>query len=223
MTTTTVFAGTSDGYVYGSDTVYSTARSTASTASDADNDAIVGQRFLGGTDYRCYELFFQFDVSAVPDVASATAAVLSLVGADDQSSPDFTITAALSDWGSALTTADWVAGASLSGLTEAASRSTVGIALESYNAFTSAAGLLTQVQAAGNVRLLLFSSRHSGNNAPSGDELVSFYMSNQPGTTKDPKLVVTTPDAAAGQPTSRRFGGVPYAMGGVFSDRDMTW
>lgn len=218
MTTTTIYSDAADGGVYGFNvSTYATARSTATVANTTDTFQALGQKSGGGFSYYCYELFFWFATATIPDADTVSAATLSLYGQADNSTTDFTLTAALHNWGDTLTTADWVAGASLSGLTTVASRSSSGWSTAAYNDFTDVA-FPANVDKTANTRLIVYSSRHSGNNTPSGDEHVFVWMADETGTTKDPKLtVVHAPPTAikkinsTAQASVKKYMGVPIA------------
>jgi hypothetical protein len=185
VSTLTVYSDAADGLVYGLNATYTTARSTASVA---DGTYLFIGQALG---YYCGESFLSFITSDVPDDATISAAILSLYVAGEQSVTDFTLEARLRDWGATLTTADWVAGASLSALTLLASKSTVGISGAAYLALTSEAAFATNVNKTGTTLLLLDSSRHVAGTTPTGNEYIDCSSSEYAGTTQDPKLVVT--------------------------------
>jgi hypothetical protein len=203
-TVSTVFAGSADGSLYSTSTTYSTARSgTALLSDNSSNELSVGQYFFS-PDYGCYETFLSFDTSAIG--GGVTAVELALRLTVDQSDTDFTIEARESAWtAGGLTTADWVAGASLGGLTLLASLNSSGIgATGSYKTFTSQAAFLTATgMGTGTVAMLLCSSRHRGNNTPSGFEDVTFNSADASGTTQDPKLTITHASLAPPKFTSR--------------------
>jgi uncharacterized membrane protein len=195
MSVLTIYSTTDDGYVSSLHaSTYSTARSGSGstlTAFTSDTTVIMGQSYVtpyGG--YTCYEAFLGFDTSILPDTASISTAVLSLYGQTDSSATDFTIEARLRDWGSTVETGDYVAGASLSALTSLATFATSGFSASGYNAFTNVA-MPANVNKTGYTRIICYSSRHSGNNTPTGLEYVVVYSGDQSGTSNDPKLVIT--------------------------------
>lgn len=198
MTVTTVFSGTTDGYIdSSSSSSYTTARNgtgtlTADTASTTFN---VGQAQTGAkivTD-TCYEGFLSFDTSAITDSDVVSAIVLDVWLVTDNSATDFTLEARERDWGASLTTGDYVAGGSLSGLTLMASIATSGIgSTGAYKTLTSQAAFLTATNLkTGTVYLILDSSREVGNNDPTGLEYVVLSSADNTGTTQDPKLTIT--------------------------------
>lgn len=191
-TVTTVFSDASDGSITSSSTTYSTARAgsslTPSTTSAAET---VGQNRAASTRF-CFEGFVSFDTSSIPDTDTVSDAVLSIYGAGDSSTTDFTMNARTSNWGATLTTGDWVAGASLSGLTLLATYSTAsGWSAVAYNDFSSGVNMPAAIDKAGITYILLSSSRHEAGNDPAGNEFVNWYAAEQAGTTQDPKLTVT--------------------------------
>ena len=186
MTVSTFYGNDSDGRVNGMSNTYLTARSTAY---NTDGYVYVGQNLVVAQ-YRCYEAFVSFLTSDIPDGDTITAVVLSLYLVDNATTTDFTIEARWSDFGAALATADWVAGASLSALTKLATFATSGLA-GGYNTFTSAAAFLANVSKTGTTYILLDSDRMVAATVPTNSENVGFCDSESSGTTNDPKLVVT--------------------------------
>jgi hypothetical protein len=90
MTTTVVYADTTDGYVQCTSTTYSTARSGGGTMLVVTNSGayqqVIGQHFVTPT-YYVWENFFQFNTSAVGSDA-VSAAVFTLT-ANYASNRDF--------------------------------------------------------------------------------------------------------------------------------------
>lgn len=192
MTTYTIYSSSIDGYILSSAGTYAQNRAGNNlNAFGTATGAYVGQDGSGGAD-SCYEAFLSFDTSSV--VGNVSSATLSVYGIENGTTTDFTATAALHDYGTSLTTADWVAGASLAALTTVATFNTTGYAA-SYMAFTEVA-LASNINQSGSTRLILYSSRHSGNNNPTGFEYFGFSTSEQSGTSQDPKLVIETAQPA---------------------------
>jgi len=144
------------------------------------------------------ESFLGFDTSSIPDGDTVSAAVLRVTSSGDSSSTDFDIQARLRDWGTSVTTADYVAGANLSGLTLLGSYATSsGFTANTGYDFSDTA-MAANVNKTGSTRMLLCSSRTVGNNAPTGDEWVHIYAADYTGTTRDPVLTVTYAAGATG-------------------------
>lgn len=190
-TVSTFYSATTDGGITSSHaTTYSTARAGFDlSAQTAVSGHAIGQRKTAGGDYVLYESFFQWDTSALGG-DTISAAVFSLYGVSDTSATDFTVEARLNDWGAALTTADWVAGADLSAKTLLATFATSGFSTAGYNDFTDVA-FPANINAAGSTLVVVCSANQTNNTAPTGDEYVNAYQADQAGTTNDPKLVVT--------------------------------
>lgn len=159
---------------------------TALTAYTADTYCLTGQLGFGAN--TVYETFLGFDTSSV--VGTVSSAVLSMyVTAKSTGGADFTMTAAIYDWGATLTTADWVPGASLSGLTKVATVATTGVSDAAYNTFTNVA-FPANVNKSGTTRIVLYSDRTEANTSPGSFEYVEMSTADVSGTTEDPKLVV---------------------------------
>lgn len=219
MTTTTIYGSTADGNIQSSSATYSTARSGGGTlVAAAAGTADVGQNVAAAV-YYLYEGFIQFDTSSIPDNDTITAVELSLYVYQDSSTTDFTVNARLYDWGAALTSADWVAGASASGNTLAATLATSGATDDAYNAFTSEDAFKANINKTGTTYLVLTSSRFENGDVPTGDERLLFRSGSYTGTTYDPKLVVTHSSVPTGsiasslQPLTSALAGVHEQTG----------
>lgn len=81
------FNPANDGYVYGLDASYATARATANNHNNTVNP-FVGQYF-DGAQYFVYRALLCFDTSAIPAGAVVRAATLALTTAVDNSATDF--------------------------------------------------------------------------------------------------------------------------------------
>lgn len=192
VATLTVFSDVGDGTIESTNATYATARSGSGLTTYPSNQTLIIANEDFGPSYFCGEACLSFDTSAIGAANIVSAAVLSLVGWDDSSFTDFIIEARAKDWGASLDTGDWVAGAGLGALTLLATLDTaLGVVFEDFNDFTSDAAFASNINTTGTTRLLLNSSRHRLGTTPSGFESVSFYAADEPGTAKDPRLVVT--------------------------------
>lgn len=200
MPTTTVFATAADGYIISDDVDYADARSGSNGANVQPNSTagflIVGQQETNNgypyyvVFYECMELFLSFDTSAI---INPTAVDLMLRGFTDNTVTDFIMEARLHDWGTSLTAADWVAGASLGSKTLLAEFNTTGYTTSGYNTFTETSGAFTaNLNLVGETRILVNSSRHRNSNTPNTREYLHVFSTEEGGTTSDPKIVVTT-------------------------------
>lgn len=221
-TVSTFYSGTSDGYLVSVHATYATARSTHSggtSPSDTATTMVCGQQKPG--DFQLYEMFVQFDTSAIDDGDTVSQAVLSLYGTVDLSTTDFTAEARVSDWGASLTTADWIAGESLSSLTRVATHASAGFTTSAYNDFTEdGLNFRSAVNTTGATRLILVSDRLVAGTEPTGNELWIVSTADETGTTQDPKLVVT--HTAATPPTITSGPTTTYASG-TCTTPTVTW
>lgn len=213
-TVSTFYANTEDGRIESfTNGSYDSARAgTGLAASSTETSYWVGQTYSGGF-YSIKEAFLSFNTSAIGDSDTINAASLSVYGATDSSTTDFTIQARTKDWGASLTTADWVAGADLGALTLLATFSTSGFTTSGYNTFTeNGSNLRSAISLTGITYILLNSSRHEAGNTPTGSEQVKIYFADEAGTTQDPKLVVTyTPPAIVVTPGTASLTTAPFA------------
>jgi hypothetical protein len=188
--TYTIYGQSVDGFIRSSNTNYTTARAGSNLAAfPGETTTPFGQRLTGGT-YFIFQGFLSFDTSSV--VGTIQSVTLSLYGQADSSGTDFTMEARLHDWGTGITTADYVAGANVSSKTLLASLSTAGYTTSGYNDLASEAAFVSNINQSGVTRLLLVSSRFTAGTTPAGDEFVTTYAGAQTGTTNDPKLVIVT-------------------------------
>lgn len=189
MTVATIFGDTADAYIQSGNATYSTARSGGTLSVSGGFSVIAGQ----ATGFNCWEAFIAFDTSSIGGSSTVSVVTLDLWLEVDNSATDFTMNARDRAWGPTVTTADYVAGASLSGSTLVASIASSGIgATGAYKTFTSQAAFLsiTNIKT-GTVEIILCSSRHEGNNQPTNNEYLQFTSADNTGTTQDPKLTVT--------------------------------
>ncbi|GIH22996.1 hypothetical protein Aph01nite_13060 [Acrocarpospora phusangensis] len=204
-TVTAVLAGTGDGFLDSFNATYNTARSGSNLNADTSNFVMAVGQDVG---FSVYQSYVGFDTSAIPDADTVSAAVLSLWLDNDESATDFTVEARQFNWSSGgLTTADWIAGASLSGNTLLASIATSGIgASGAYKNFTSEAALLTATgMKTGTVYMNLSSSRTRTGTAPSGGNPEYVLWAAADASSAEPTLTITHAGAALAPPmfTSR--------------------
>lgn len=191
MTVYTIYAATTDGWILSGDASYALARAGINFTINTSNvSTIIGQRFSGGN-YSVYQGFFQFDTSTVLGLIQS--AVFALYG-NGSSAISKTLQARLSDWGAGLTTADFIAGASLSALPLLADFNLSGYNASAYNNFTSDPNFITNINQAGSTRFLVCAADQTNNVTPVGDEFVNVIAADQTGTSTDPKLTITTYD-----------------------------
>jgi hypothetical protein len=190
MPSYTIYGLTGEGYIDSSDATYATARTGGTLTTTVDPALLlVGQ----ATGYQCLETFEVFDCSGIDAGETVTSAILNLSLFADESVTDFLIEARNSDWGATLTNADWVSGASLSGLTLLGSLNTSGIGpAHQYKQWSDVAMSAHVDSKAARTYVVLSSSRHRIGDTPTGDEYVILRGVAQAGTGSDPYLDVTT-------------------------------
>lgn len=196
MTVTTVYAGTGDGYIFAGGAVsYAAARGGSGATADTSATYFrVGQRLVIGQ-YYLYEGFLPFDLSGIGGGEEASDVTLSLDGVANGSTTDDTFEVHEQAFGT-LTSADWQSGDAYNAATPLATWNTSGYSA-GYNAFTSDGSFVTSLDLSATFEMIVISSRHVDNSAPSSQDYVDFASANAGGTSTDPKLDVTHATAAA--------------------------
>jgi hypothetical protein len=208
MTVLTVYADTTDNYVSsvsgfddeisGYTGTYAPARAGTGTPGKALGVVAgalwyLGQQYAAGNFYPTfgvYEAFAAFDTSSIPDTDTVSAAVLNVTSSVDVSTTDFTIQARLYDWGTAVETTDYVAGASITQTLLAHYATSGGFTANTAYDFVDDA-FPANVNKVGSTRLLICSDRTVAGTSPTGNEYVGIKSADTTGTTSDPKLTVT--------------------------------
>jgi hypothetical protein len=183
--TYTIFGDPADAALTSQHGTYATARTggTVTAGNVADQGADVGQN----TGFTIWQHTIGFDTSAV--VGTITSATLHLYGTA-KGGAGFTIEARLHDWGASVTAADWVSGADLASKTLLASIAEAAYSASGYNALTSDAAFIANINQSGFTRMIVCSSKQRLGIQPSGLEYASFATANVDGTGQDPKLVI---------------------------------
>lgn len=197
MATYTFYGGTADGDVYSGDAnpVLARAGTGAELSLLSGNSQTYfsfGQELAGAT-YYVYEAFISFDTSSV--VGTPVSATLALYVSNDQSATDFTMTARAYDWGTTVTTADFVPAASMTSYSTRATLSTSGITVNAYNSFTSDSSFAAN-SVSGTLRLLLHTDRNPLGTNPTGKEYVGCHSGDG---ANPPRLTITTASGTYGR------------------------
>lgn len=183
----TIYSGSADHQVQSVSTVYATARSGGSRYNDAAGSfGFVGQLF-STPNYTCEQLFFEFNTSAVPAGTPLANVTLTFTVERASISPS-SITVNVGEKTLVGGISDWVAGASLSGITDFGN-----ISVGSTGAKTVTG--LANIARSATYGLMLWSARHEASTNPTNDERVSIYNSRSSGTTNDPYLTMNIPVA----------------------------
>lgn len=192
MTTTIVFADSTDGYASSTNASYATARTGSGTGSAAAaTNIFVGQALSGGS-YTLHEGFMRWAYAAPANEVVTSAAVrlyeLSVNGpgvARDLEVRQY-------DYATPLTGAAWRSGSTLSGLPLLATVADIHTAELKY--LFAGSSELVDLLAAGSTTLsvVLSTSRLRTGTAPTGFEQAQIAASEGAGTTNDPALIFTS-------------------------------
>jgi len=190
----TIYAETTDGWVYGQDAVYATARATAIGHASATTSTTIGQYIPAG--YRCARGVLEFITSVIPTDRIILSATLSLKAATDSSTTDFDISIVQADWTSPLAAGSRDASydAVLNAAQDVVWRNTAGLVVGTY--YASPALDITRISRTGTTQYGLISSRDVAANQPAGNELITIYSADHGTITNRPYLTVITKDPA---------------------------
>jgi len=167
------------------------------------NTSGASQIFYEDTNYAMSALYFPFDTSSISSGATVSAATFSVYGdATGMNTPARGVGLLQSAQASltALTTSDWVPAS----YTEIATRKNIAsLSTGAYNDY-ALTNLAVVAKGSGFTKLMLLNGPIIDNDSVSGSWYFAFFMSDQSGTTNDPKLVVvhTVSNIAPSAPTS---------------------
>lgn len=194
MATLTVYGNTS-GYIVSGDNTYSSARAgTGAVVVAYDNNSnlvVVGEHYRDTELYNSiYQAFLSYNTSSLGSSAQVTSVKEEVYLGIDETGTDFVEEVRTLDWGTTLTSADWIAGANLGNYTLLSSK-TVSPSY-GYNEFSDSTNFRNAVNTTGYTRLFHSSKRQRDNAQPylNVKELVHWYAVYYTGTTHDPKLTI---------------------------------
>lgn len=215
MATVTLTGTTNANSINSANATYATARTGGTLSLLTPADPRVGQRWTG-TVYQCYEILIEFDSTGIIAAGDTiTAATLRMNLYQNDSTTDFVTRARLHDFGAAITTADWVSGAALSGtLLATIDSSTIG-ATGSYKSFTDVA-MAANVTKNGTTRIVLHSDRHEAGTTPTGSEYLTFWIDSGLEALLDLTYTPASVTATAGHASA-----TAWASAGEGSDLDV--
>lgn len=201
--TTFVIYSSGGGQIESHDPVYANARSGANLVADtAGSTWVAGQDYDNehAGEYTVWQAFEKFDTSVLNGhtLVDADLELAFQYSTSLASPPQFMLCVYLLDWGAAVTTADWVAGASLSGLTQAtpsAESDEALIGLVDYYSLGGGAAFAAQLDVSGTTRLIFASSEQEDDIAPTENQRYFTWTSTNSGDFA--RLIVET---AAGYP-----------------------
>jgi hypothetical protein len=193
VATYTFNATSNHGYISSINGSYSSTRSGSGlTAYTASAIAIAGQyeNPAGGpSQYIAYEGFIEFD-TAILSGKTLTSAVLKLYVNTMVADIAFTLEARIKDYGTGVTTADWVAGGSLSALTLVAQIASSAVTVGAVNTLSDVA-LPANVNKTGKTRIILSTNNLRLGNVPASAIEEYLFIDSYLGSAK-PQLVVET-------------------------------
>jgi hypothetical protein len=191
------FAGaTADGFVRGTNSNYSTARSTSYAYNSTNAVLFLGQ-FLS---YQVYRNFLKFDTSSIPDNNTISQVNLKLVCTYDYSATDFDVQIVKQNWSSQDPLSDTNREAAydncLNGTADSSIwRNTSGISLNTQ--YASGNLDTSWVNKTGYTYYSLRSSRDYGNNTPTGDEYLQIASADNATSSYRPVLTVVHSSSVA--------------------------
>jgi hypothetical protein len=191
MATYTINATTNQGYVRSQASNYNNARAGSGSKSLTQSTSqVAGQQFLGGVHY-IDEAFLEFDTSTITGTISSV--VLKVYITNIYADNSFTCQARLYDYGTSLTTADWVPGADVSGDTLLATLASGSMSANAYNSFTNVA-FPANINTSGKTRFYLTTDNFASATSPGSNEKEAFIFQSPTGTNV-PQLVVVTSES----------------------------
>lgn len=193
----TVYSTAADGDIFSYGATWSTVMS-GGAAFEVHATAAYGTAggyWTGSGNYYACLTYLDFDTSGIPDDATVTAATLTL---NCHIVANHTVLARLKDWGTALTSADWVPIADLPGLTLLASKDFTGTSTNTDYALTSEAAFAANINKTGVTRMVLSTALLEAQTTPGLGQRVYPHMYES--SSQIPKLVVTYTEASGTVP-----------------------
>lgn len=202
MTTTEVFAESSDGALIGRSNTYLSARAGTDiidTITGGTADFQTGQS-LASSIYRCKIAYLSFDVSGLPAGDNIDSVVLNVRGSEANTTNSPVLEVREYDFGTTVESGDFIPGADFGNYTLLATYDTSGgWSTAGYNTFTESGTAFRDAVAAaragtGILRVAVASDRFRLGTSPGSSGTVREdprgYSSEQALTTSDPKLVI---------------------------------
>jgi len=187
------FAGsTADGYVYGDNADYPTARATSVAYNSTAVTVYLGQYLSAGT-YKCDRAFLKFDTSSIPDSDIIQRVNLKLTCNSDNSDTDFDVQIIKQDWSAQDPLSDANREAAYDNCLAGTQddniwRNTNGIVLNTQ--YTSGALSTAWVNKTGNTYYSLRSNRDLNATTPTGYEYISWAAAEHATPAYRPVLAV---------------------------------
>ena len=186
--TTDYLGDTSDGFIYGTSTTYSTARAGSNSSNTALEYLTLGQVY-SAPNYLVYRAYLAFDTSGLPDDALIEQVNLSLKVKTNASTTDFDVAIYQANWtaplGGDARESNYDLAGTLDGVWKATADITTGQRYTSANLDT------TYPSKTGTTKYMLKSSRDVAGNTPTGNEYIDVYSADRTGAGDDPILQIT--------------------------------
>lgn len=188
--------GTTDGYAQSDSTTYSTARAGSSLSADTTSNFVLAGQEKIGSSFFCDEAFYQWAYTAVPTNEELVTARIALrfYNTNGTSSVHRNFEVREKDWGTGLTTADWVAGDDLASLDAMGAVHDLSSGVAPFKEYQLARDTLLERIRSGvsPLRVLVNTDRHRNGNAPTGEEYGAFASANYSSGTYASTLALAT-------------------------------
>lgn len=235
MTTTTIYASTTNSALVTSrNATYTTARAGSNKAVNLPNSVLSFNpcNSFVSPNYFCQEVLFDFDTSSIPDTATINSVTLQVYTIASRS-VTFTVECRIYDFGSSITTADYVPGANIGTYTLVATLASSSLVNGSYVSFTeNGTNFRDNINKTGSTRLLISLDKTRLGTVPTdANYQANFDDPDDATTTKRPILVIdytnTYTQSNAGttgtlsgsliKKTKKAFTGASGSLSGTFS------
>ena len=199
MSTTTVYAATSDGYLTSKHAIYATARSGGTITVQTANYEHWIDQYLGGGLYELYATYLAFDTSFVD--TDAISAVRMYAYPEATYGPVFGSPGPMEvypyNWGGTLVIGHWIPGATVAGMTKLASIAAGSFTAGAYRQLTSEAAFAAAINKTGTTYLYVTFADFRLGTVPTTEDGYGMYTANKQGTYA-PKLEIDHAPAAGG-------------------------
>lgn len=192
MSTTIVYANTSDGWLSSTSTVYSTARAGANFAQDTTSNALYWAQQKSGSNFTVNEAFIEWPYSISSTEQLMTCVIRCYGLLNNGTSFTRALEMRSNDWGGSVTSADWETATSIGGETR---YFRVANAQASTNKYIHGGHLELVDRVYDNIsplRVIVYSNRFYFATTPTTDENSAVSSANESGTTFDPALIYST-------------------------------
>jgi len=195
MASATFYPDSTDGFLTSNNADWPTCRAGSNLSADTTTAEPTTDVGVATSGYYAYEAFLDFDTSSIPDDATITSVTMYVCDYNGGISQYDTLEVRARDWGSSLTTGDWVAGADFGALTLLASRTGTWSYNVNGTALTSEAAFLSAINKSGRTLLVCASAQINSASTPSYNSIMGFPMSEHSTASRRPRLAVEWDEA----------------------------